>query len=95
MEITEKIVDYTAELSRLEVSPGEKAEVQAKMQQIVSYMDKLQEIDTTGIEPLSHNMPLTNVFHEDEVKPSLPREEILKNAPVPDPEAFLVPKAVE
>ena len=58
-------------------------------------MDVLDGLDTSGAEPMSHIVPLKNVLREDEVKPSTPREALLRNAPVPDEEAFLVPKAVE
>ena len=67
----------------------------AELEKIVSYMEVLNALDTDGIEPLSHVFPVKNVLREDVVEPSFPREELLKNAPGGDEEAFLVPKAVE
>ena len=58
-------------------------------------MDVLDRVETTGVEPLSHVFPVKNVLREDEVLPSQDRAELLANVPAPDPEAFLVPKAVE
>ena len=67
----------------------------AQLEQIVAYMDVLNKLDTTGVEPMSHVFPVKNVLREDEVLPSQDRTELLAGAPVPDQEAFLVPKAVE
>ena len=95
MKITTEMVDYISELSRLELEAGEKRAMTAQLEQIVSYMDVLNKLDTADVEPLSHVFPVKNVFREDEVVPSQDRAELLAGAPVPDGEAFLVPKAVE
>ena len=95
MEITKEMVDYVSELSRLRLDDQSKEQMQGELQQIIGYMDVLNTLDTTGVEPMSHVFPVKNVLREDEVKPSAPRAELLKNAPVPDEEAFLVPKAVD
>ena len=95
MKITTELVDYISELSRLELEAGEKQAMTAQMEQIVAYMDVLNQLDTTGVEPLSHVFPVKNVFREDEVMPSQARSELLAGSPAPDGEAFLVPKAVE
>ncbi len=95
MKITEELVDYVAILSRLKPDEEERARITAELEKIVSYMDVLNALDTEGIEPLSHVFPVKNVLREDAVEPSFLREELLKNAPVGDEEAFLVPKAVE
>lgn len=95
MKITEEMVDYIALLSRLKPDAEEKVRMTAELEKIVSYMDVLNALDTEGVEPLSHVFPIRNVMREDEVVPSFPREELLKNAPGGDSEAFLVPKAVE
>ena len=95
MKITEDMVDYISALARLSLPEEEKARVAGELERIVDYMDVLNTLDTTGVEPMSHVFPVKNVLREDEVKPSTPRAELLKNAPVPDEEAFLVPKAVE
>ena len=95
MEITKEMVDYVSELSRLRLDDQARDRMQGELQQIIGYMDVLNTLDTTGVESMSHVFPVKNVLREDEVKPSTPRAELLKNAPVPDEEAFLVPKAVD
>ena len=95
MQITEELVSYVAALSRIRLSDEETAEMQAQMSEIVSYMDKLNELDTDGVEPLSHIFNITNVTREDVVAPSYDREAILKNAPEHTEETFVVPKTVE
>lgn len=95
MKITTEMVDYISELSRLSLPEEEKTAMTAQLQQIVSYMDVLNGLDTEGVEPMSHVFPVKNVLREDAVEPSFDRAELLKNAPVPDEEAFLVPKTVE
>lgn len=95
MQITEELVSYVAQLSRIRLSAEETADMQKQMSEIVSYMDKLNELDTDGIEPLSHIFNITNVLRDDTVEPSFPREEILKNAPEHTEETFVVPKTVE
>ena len=66
-----------------------------ELEQILSYMDVLDGLDTSGAEPMSHIVPLKNVLREDETAPSMDRGELLKNAPATDGGTFLVPKAVE
>lgn len=95
MNINTEMVDYIAELSRLELRAGEKQLMTAELEQILAYMDVLNRLDTTGVEPMSHVFPVKNVLREDEVSPSQDRAELLAGAPVPDKEAFLVPKTVE
>lgn len=95
MKITTELVDYISELSRLELQAGEKQEMTAELQRIVAYMDVLNRLDTTQVEPVSHVFPVKNVLREDEVIPSQDRAELLAGSPAPDQEAFLVPKTVE
>ena len=95
MNINTEMVDYIAELSRLELQTGEKQAMTAQLEQIIAYMDVLNKLDTTGVEPMSHVFPVKNVLREDEVEPSQDRAELLAGAPVPNGEAFLVPKAVD
>lgn len=95
MKITEEMVDYISVLSRLRPDAEERAKMTAELERIVSYMDVLGTLDTEGVEPLSHVFPIQNVMRPDEAALSFPREELLKNAPGGDDEAFLVPKAVE
>ena len=95
MKITAELIDYIAELSRLEVPEGERQAMTAELERILAYMDVLNKLDTDGVEPMSHVFPVKNVLREDEVVPSQDRAELLAGAPVPDEEAFLVPKAVD
>ena len=95
MNINTELVDYISELSRLELQCGEKQAMTAQLEQIIAYMDVLNRLDTTGVEPMSHVFPVKNVLREDEVEPSQDRAELLAGAPVPVEEAFLVPKAVD
>ena len=95
MKITEEMVDYVSQLSRLSLPPEERTAMAGQLEQIVSYMDVLNTLDTDGVEPMSHVFPLKNVMRPDLVVPSRDRDKLLANAPVPDGEAFLVPKAVE
>ena len=95
MNINTEMVDYIAELSRLELQAGEKQAMTAQLEQIIAYMDVLSKLDTKDVEPMSHVFPVKNVLREDEVEPSQDRAELLAGAPVPNGEAFLVPKAVD
>ena len=95
MKITEELVDYVSTLSRLRLPPEEKARMAGELEQIVTYMDTLNTLDTDGVEPMSHIFPLKNVLRADEVVPSADREVLLSGAPDRDEETFRVPKAVE
>ena len=95
MKITEEMVDYVTILSRLKLPQEEKERMTGELEQILVYMDVLDGLDTSGVEPMSHVFPLKNVLRPDEVAPSGDRAALLANAPVPDEEAFLVPKTVE
>lgn len=95
MKISAEMVEYVATLSRLRVSDEQKEKTIDGLNSIIGYMDVLNNIDTDGIEPMSHAFKVKNVFREDEVKPSFDREELLKGAAKHDEEAFIVPKAVE
>ena len=95
MKITEEMVDYVSILARLKLPQEEKTRMTGELEQILAYMDVLNGLDTADIEPMSHIFPLKNVPRPDEVVPSEDRAVLLANAPVPDEEAFLVPKTVE
>ena len=95
MKITEDMVDYISQLSRLQLPAEEKTAMTAELELIVAYMDVLHTLDTTDVEPLSHIFPLKNVLRSDEVVPSYDRETLLAGSPAGDGETFLVPKAVE
>jgi aspartyl-tRNA(Asn)/glutamyl-tRNA(Gln) amidotransferase subunit C len=95
MEITTEMVDYISQLSRLSLPEDEKQAMTEQLTQIVGYFDVLSQLDTEQVEPMSHVFPVKNVLREDVVVPSQDRAELLKGAPVPDDEAFLVPKTVD
>ena len=95
MKITEELVDYVSTLSRIRLPQEEKAKMAGDLEQIVTYMDTLNTLDTDGVEPMSHIFPLKNVLRADEVVPSADREVLLSGAPDRDEETFRVPKAVE
>ena len=95
MKITTEMVDYISVLSRLKLPEEEKERMTGELENILAYMDVLNTLDTSQVEPMSHVFPIRNVVREDEVAPSFDREQLLKNAPQRDQEACLVPKAVE
>ena len=95
MNITPELIDYLSELSRLRLPEEEKAAMTVELERILAYMDTLNQLDTKDVEPMSHVFPVKNVMRPDTVEPSADRAELLANAPVPDQEAFLVPKTVE
>lgn len=95
MKITREIVEDISVLSRLKLSDAEASALTGELEKLLDYMDLLSGLDTTDAEPLCHVTPLRNVMRPDTVEPSLDRTALLANAPVPDDEAFLVPKTVE
>ncbi len=95
MEITKDMVSYVAELSRLKLSDEEAETARKGLGEIIGYMDILNNIDTEGVEPMSHAFAVKNVMRDDVVRPSHDRAELLKNAPKADDEAIIVPRTVE
>ncbi len=95
MEITKDMVAYVAELSRLKLSDDEAETARKGLGEIIGYMDILNNIDTEGVEPMSHAFAVKNVMRDDVVRPSHDRAELLKNAPKADDEAIIVPRTVE
>jgi aspartyl-tRNA(Asn)/glutamyl-tRNA(Gln) amidotransferase subunit C len=95
MKIDRKEVEYVAQLARLELSPEDAERFTGQLDQILNYMEKLQEIDTSGIEPTSHAIPMVNAFREDEVRESYDQDTALKNAPHREDGFFKVPKIIE
>lgn len=94
MSVTKKDVEHIAELARLKVDETELESYTDQLNQILTYVEKLNELDTENVEPLSHPVEGSNVFRQDELKPCTPREEALKNAPEKDEEFFKVPKVI-
>jgi aspartyl-tRNA(Asn)/glutamyl-tRNA(Gln) amidotransferase subunit C len=95
MAAPEIAVKYVAHLARLHLTPDEEAKFGAQLGQVLGYVEKLKELDVTGVEPTAHAMPLVNVTRPDEVRPSLPHAEALRHAPATANGLFLVPKIVE
>jgi aspartyl-tRNA(Asn)/glutamyl-tRNA(Gln) amidotransferase subunit C len=94
MAVTIKDVEYVASLARLEFTEAEREKLVQQLNEILAYMEKLNELDTSKVEPLAHVIELSNVFREDALIPSLPREEALKNAPDTSGKFFRVPKVI-
>ena len=95
MEITEEIVDHIAHLARLEFEGEKKAEIKADLQNIVEFMDKLQEVDTENAEPLIYMTEEVNRLREDVALDTLTQDEVLKNAPKKDSDYFRIPKVLD
>lgn len=95
MQITDDLIEYLQMLARIRLKPEEKDKTKKDLQDILSYIDTLNELDTGGVEALSHAFPVTNVFAQDEVRPSKDREALLSNAPHQKDGCFKVPKTVE
>ena len=94
MAISKKEVEHVALLSRLEVNDEEIEEYTGQLSAILEYVRKLDELDTTDIEPTAHVLPMHNVFREDRVEDGIPRETALKNAPDQEKGCYRVPKIV-
>jgi len=94
-KIDQAQVKKVAKLSRLQLSEEEVKEFAGQLSAILDYMEKLNELDTAGVEPLAHCLPITNVFRTDEVKESLGTEKTLANAPQKDGDFFKVPKILD
>jgi aspartyl-tRNA(Asn)/glutamyl-tRNA(Gln) amidotransferase subunit C len=95
MKVTRETIEYVAGLARLNLTPEEEARLTTDMESIISYVDKLNELDTEGIEPMEHVIPIRNVLREDVAEKSYDREKILANAPSGEDGCFKVPKVVE
>lgn len=94
MSVTKKDVEHIAKLSKLEFTEEEKEKFTHQFNDILSYMEQLNAVDTTGVEPLSQVVARENAFRKDEVTPSTPTADALKNAPSADDEYFKVPKVI-
>jgi len=94
MEVNDALVDKLSHLARLKFDASEKEEIKKDLQNMIAFVEKLNELDTTGVEPLLHMSDEVNVLREDEVKGSISREEALKNAPLHDEQFFKVPKVI-
>lgn len=95
MRISQKDVEHVARLARLTLEPEELEAMTCQMDAILGYVDKLNELDTEGIEPTAHAVPMANAFREDVNKPSIGIERALQNAPQSGDDCFIVPKVIE
>lgn len=93
--ISDETIEYVGILAKLELSDEEKEKAKKDMGEMLDYIDKLNELDTDGIEPMSHVFSVNNVFREDVVENGDDRENILKNAPEKNEESFIVPKTFD
>ena len=94
MKITKDEVLHVTNLARLTLSDEELEVMTGQLDTILSYVDKLEELDTAAVEPTTHVLSVTNAFREDQVTDSLSREEALANAPLHNEESFQVPKII-
>ena len=95
MAAAEIDVKYVAHLARIALTPDEEKKLGAQLGGILGYIEKLKELDVTSVEPTAHAVPLVNVTRADEIRPSLPHEDALRNAPQQANGLFIVPKIVE
>lgn len=91
----EETIQYVAALAKLTLTDEEKVRLASEFDRILDYMKTMDELDTDGIEPMSHVLPMYNVFREDEVLNTDERDQLLKNAPMHKDGSFVVPKTVE
>ncbi len=92
MQITDETIEYVGILAKLELSDEEKEQAKKDMSNMLDYVGMLNELDTEGVEPMSHAFPIHNVFREDEVVNGDDRENMLLNAPEQKSGAYIVPK---
>ena len=93
--ISDETIEYVGILAKLELSQEEKEQDKKDMGSMLDYIDKLNELDTTGVEPMSHAFPVQNVFREDEVVNGDDRENMLRNAPEKKDGTYMVPKTFD
>lgn len=94
-KINDETIEYVGILAKLELSTEEKEQAKKDMNSMLDYIDKLNELDTANVEPMSHVFSIHNVFREDQVENGDKREQILANAPEQKDSMFKVPKTVE
>lgn len=95
MEVNDQLVDKLAHLSRLQFTDTEKTGIKNDLQRMIGFVEKLNELDLSGVEPLLHMSPEVNVLREDEIRGSVSRDEALRNAPLHDEQFFKVPKVIK
>ena len=95
MEVNDALVDKLANLARLQFEDAEKSAIKTDLQRMIQFVEKLNELDTTGVAPLLHMSDNINALREDVVKGSISREDGLQNAPLKDEQFFKVPKVIK
>ena len=95
MQVDDALIEKLAQLSMLQFNAAEKEEIKADLQKMIGFIDKLQELDTTGVEPLMHMSDEVNILRDDAVGYMLSRSEALQNAPHHDAYYFKVPKVIK
>ena len=95
MEVNDTLVDKLANLARLQFDNTEKSAIKNDLQRMIQFVEKLNELDTTGVSPLLHMSDNINALREDEIKGSISREDVLKNATLKDSQFFKVPKVIK
>lgn len=93
--ISDETIEYVGILAKLELSEEEKEQAKKDMGRMLDYIDKLNELDTEGVEPMSHVFPVNNVFREDEVTNGDDRDNLLLNAPQKKEGTYMVPKTFD
>lgn len=93
-KISDETMEYVGILAKLELSPQEQEAAKSDMEKMLDYIDTLNELDTSGVEPMSHVFPVHNVFREDVVTNGDNREQTLANAPLRKEDSFEVPKTI-
>jgi aspartyl-tRNA(Asn)/glutamyl-tRNA(Gln) amidotransferase subunit C len=94
MKITPEEIAHVANLARLHMSEEEVKDMARQLDEILTYVDKLNELETEAVTPTAHAISIINAFRDDVVKPSLPRDKALANAPRQNGEAFVVPRVI-
>ena len=94
MQVTEHLIDTLAHLARLRLDAAEKSMISADLEKMIQFVEKLNELDLDGVEPLMHMSESSNVLREDRVQGSISREAALRNAPDNDGTYFRVPKVI-
>lgn len=95
MEISNQTIDKLANLAQLQFSEKERADIKVDLEKMVEFIEQLQKVDTTNVEPLIHISDAVNVLRTDEIKGSVTVDEALKNAPIKDDQFFTVPKVIK
>ncbi len=95
MKFNKSTVEYTAKLARMNLTKDEIISLTSQLDGILKYVEKLNKVDVTDVQPTSHVLPLKNVYREDVIKPSLNAEDALSNAPLKEGNFFKVPKIIE